>query len=227
MSVKKACVLAVLSVLLVPGALADPAPTPTGKPDVATLLFETPQWSKAPVGTKLTYAYSKKTDAAYGQSFDDTIMLALDKGDEAQMRTVDVKMFSGAHVKAAGPFASDEQNPVLLLALEANIEDLSKVWDANPRYLKNAIRKAWRDDAKIEGVQLEVSGKTVPGTRITVEPFRASDEKDKMKGLETMIYTIEIADSVPGNIVAIDVHGPATGTPTFSETLRYQSESTR
>ena len=134
-------------------------------------------------------------------------------------------MFSGEHAKAAGPFRSDEQNPVMLLALENNVEQLTKAWSANPRYLKNAVRKAWRDDAKIENVPLEVAGKSVPGTRITIEPYKSDPEAAKMGGLETMVYTVEVADSVPGNLVKVDIHAPATGTPAFSETLTYQPET--
>ena len=47
-----------------------------------------------------------------------------------------------------------------------------------------------------------------------------------MGGLETMVYTVEIADGVPGRIARIDIHAPATGKPTFSETMSYQSETT-
>lgn len=225
MSVKTVCLLATLSTLLAPVALAEPTSAPAGPADVATLLFETPQWAKAPVGAHLTYAYAKKADAVYGPSFNDKIVLTLEKGNDPQGRTVDVKMFSGEHVKPAGPFESDQQNPAMLLALESNIEDLSHAWSANPRYLKDAIRKAWRNDAKIEKVQLDVAGTAMPGTRITVEPFRDLPEKEKMLGLETMVYTIEVADNLPGQIAAVDIHGPATGTRAFSEVLRYESET--
>ena len=210
-------------------ASADPASSAkseTAKPDVATLLFSNPQWGKAPVGSTITYAYAKKAEKpAFGASFDDHVVLKLEKGDNADSRSVDVKMFSGANARAAGPFNSEAQNPVLLLALENNVQELSKLYKANVRYLKNAIRKAWRDDAKIVDVPVMVDGKSVPGTKITVTPFSNDPEKDKMMGLEGMTYTVEIADSVPGNIATIDIRAPADGKPMFSETLRYQSES--
>lgn len=201
-------------------------PAATAKPDVATLLFSTPQWAQAPVGSKIVYSYVKTTtDAQFGKGFEDTISLKLDKGDKPDERTVEVKMFSGMNAKPAGPFTSDVQNPVLLLVFEENVQELSKLFSANPRYLKNAIRKAWRDDAKIEDAQVMVDGKMVPGTRITVTPFVNDGEKDKMKGLEGMVYTVEIADSVPGNIADIDIYAPPQGPRKFSETLRFKSET--
>ena len=201
------------------GAPADASPR-----TVATLLFDTPQWSKAPVGTTITYDYAKKTtEAALGPSLNDTISLKLEKAEDDVHRSVEVKMFSGANAKPAGPFESTAQNPVLLLMFEENVQELGTMFKANPRYLKNAIRKAWRDDAKIEDTQVTVDGRQVPGTRITVAPFVNLPEKDKMMGLDTMTYVVEVADSVPGNIARIDIHAPANGTPKLSEVLTYKS----
>lgn len=193
--------------------------------NVATLLFGDPQWGKAPAGSTITYAYSKKTtDAKLGPSFDGKIKLKLGSGDDADSRTAEVRMFSGANARPAGPFRSDKQNPVLLLVFEENVQELSKIFKANPRYLKNAIRKAWRDDAKIENTSIDVDGRTVPGTRITVAPFINDAEKEKMLGLDGMTYTVEIADSTPGSISNIQIQAPANGAPKFSEMLHYESE---
>ena len=101
----------------------------------------------------------------------------------------------------------------------------SKLFKANPRYLKNAIRKAWRDDAKVEPTTVMVNGKSVPGKTITVTPFANDPESDKMLGLEGMTYTVGLADDVPGEIALMDIHAPASGLAKFSEVLHYQSET--
>ena len=129
------------------------------KPDVATLLFGTPQWGNAPSGTKVRYTYDKVVAMpSLGTSFKDEVLLTLGAGADAQSRTIEMQLFSGANRKAAGPFPSDIQNPVLLVVLEENIQELSKLFKANPRYLKNAIRKAWRDHATIEPAQDAIDG---------------------------------------------------------------------
>lgn len=225
----KICLIASAAYLAVPLAWADvtkPAEAVKPPADVATLLFGNAQWGQAPVGSTITYAYSKKTtQATFGPSFDDHIILKLEPGENAERRTAEVKMFSGANAKPAGPFTSEAQNPILLLVLEENVQEMSKLFKANPRYLKNAIRKAWRDDAKIVDAPVQVDGKSVPGTTITVTPFANDPEKDRMMGLEGITYVVQIADSVPGNIAKIDIHAPATGTSMFSETLTYQGET--
>lgn len=202
------------------------ATTPTGKPDVATLLFGTPMWDKVPAGSKLRYTFDKTTtDAALGPSFKDQVVLTLTAGDDAKSRTTEMQLFSGANRRPAGPFRSDEQNPVLLVILEYNNLEFSTLFKANPRYLKNAIRKAWRDNAKIEQAQDDVDGKSVAVTRITVTPFVNDTEADRMKGLSGTTYTVDVSNDVPGYIVAIDIRDLAQSKPQFTETLRYASET--
>ncbi|MGD0635562.1 MAG: hypothetical protein ABSA13_15030 [Beijerinckiaceae bacterium] len=197
----------------------------TPKRDTATLLFENPDWSKAPAGAKITYDYSRQTygTAEYGEHFDDTASLSLAAGETAESRKVDIQLFSGAHRRPTGTFESTTTNPILLLIFENNIQHLANLFQANPQHFKSAIRKAWREAAVIEDVSVNAGGKTVPGTRVTIRPFVNDDHKDLMKGLEGMTYIIEIADSIPGEIAAIDIHAPADGAPKFSETLRYKS----
>jgi hypothetical protein len=201
---------------------------PAAKRDTASLLFENPDWAAAPAGSKITYDYSRKTfgNAEYGASFDDTIGLSLEPGENATSRKVEVRMFSGMHRLPAGPFDSMSTNPVLLLMFEDHLQTIAKLFQANPRYLKNAIRKAWREAATIEDVSLTVGAKTVPGTRITIHPFVNDEMKDRMKGLDGLTYVVDVADSVPGEIVAIDIHAPADGAAKYSETLRYEAEKT-
>jgi hypothetical protein len=208
-------------------AWGDPKTEPAKPPvDVATLLFDTPHWDKAPVGATLTYDYAKAvTRPTLGLSFKDQIVLKLEKGDEPSARTAEVRMFSGPNAKPAGPFRSDAQNPIVLLMMEENVQELSQLFKANPRYLKNAIRKAWRDDAKIVPTQVSVNGQTVAGTRITVTPFLNDPQKDKMMGLEGLTYTIDVANDVPGTIADIDIHAPVDGPSLFSEKLTFKGMS--
>ncbi len=233
-SVRKTA-LAALLVCSAASAFADPsAPAPSAaapaatadKPDVATLLFGTPQWDKAPAGAKLRYTFEKTTaEASLGTPFKDEVVLTLGAGEDAKSRTTEMQLFSGANRKPAGPFRSDQQNPLLLVILENNVQEFSTLFKANPRYIKNAIRKAWRENAKIEPAQDEIDGKPVAVTRITVTPFANDPESDRMKGLQTSSYVVDVSNDVPGTIAAIDIRAVDGGKTLFSETLRYASEA--
>ncbi len=201
---------------------------PAATRDTATLLFESHDWARAPAGSTITYDYARKThgNAEFGESFDDTIVLKLEPGEDAVSRKVDVEMFSGPRRRPAGPFESMSNNPVLLLVFENHIQELSRLFQGNPLYFKSAIRRAWRDAATIEDVSLKVGGASVPGTRIAIHPYVNDPMRERMKGLDGMTYIVDIADSVPGEIVDIDIHAPADGAPKFSETLTYRPEKT-
>jgi len=195
-----------------------------GTPDVATLLFETPQWAAAPAGTRLTYRYARKSSSEplFGPSFEDRIGLRLDKGDGLDDRTVAVELFSGERRRAAGPFESVTSNPVLMLFLEQHVQQLSQLLRANPRYLKNAIRAAWRDRAEIAKTDVVVDGRRLSGTRIVIRPFLDDPNKTRMNGLDTLTYAVTICAGVPGEIVAIDVDAQlGDGVPGLEERLVY------
>ena len=207
-------------------AASAPSLDASTKPDVATLLFGTPMWDMASAGTKLHYTFEKTTsEAALGVPFKDVVVLTVGPGDDAASRTTEMQLFSGMNRKPAGPFRSDQQNPLLLVILENNVQEMSTLLKANPRYLKNAIRKAWRDNAKIEQAQDTVDGKPVTVTRISVTPFVNDQESDRMKGLQTMSYVFDVSKDVPGYLAAMDIRAVDGGKTLFSETLRYASET--
>ncbi len=222
-----AVAIASLYVFCVPASL-QAAPDAVPKRDATSILFETPDWAEAPAGTKISYRYARQTDgsAGYGASFEDSVGLTLEAGGEIANRTIEVQMFSGERRVPAGPFENMSTNPVLLLVFENHLQALSRMFQANPRYLKTAIRKAWRDKATIEDIKVMVGMRAVPGTRVTIQPFRDDPMKDRMKGLEGLTYAVDVADSVPGEIAAIDIHTPDEGPPRYSESLRYQPEKT-
>jgi hypothetical protein len=193
-------------------------------PDVASLLFETPQWTGTAAPTSLSYRYLRRSSDAtlFGPSFEDRIHLKVEPGDQPQTRTVLVEMFSGERRLAAGPFENVTFNPALVLFLENHVQQLSRTLHANPRYLKNAIRKAWREKASIAKADVEIDGRTFVGTQISIQPFIDDPNKARANGLETLTLTVDISESVPGRIAAIVVKAlRPDGAPALDESLVY------
>jgi hypothetical protein len=193
-------------------------------PPAADLLFETPQLGKTKVGDKLDYSYSQKSADAtkYGEAFEDKIKLTIDEAGKApEERTVRVQMFSGEHQKPAGPFESISGNPVLLLMLENNVQQLSALFNANPRYFKNAIRRALRDAASAAD---QIDGQD-QAWRVEVTPFKDDPAKERLRGLETLTYVFRVAPGLPGAIYEIDISArDSGGAVLFQEKLRYDGQ---
>ena len=193
-------------------------------PPAADLLFEAPQLANTKPGDELDYSYSQKSadPAKYGAAFDDTIKLSIeDAGKASGERNVRVEMFSAERRRAAGPFEGMTGNPVLSLFLENNIQQLSALLHANPRYLKNAIRSALRTAPSTPD---QIDGQK-QAWRVEVAPFKGDPQKDRMNGLETLTYVFRVAPDLPGAVYEIDISArdPA-GAVLLEEKLRYDGK---
>ena len=202
-----------------PTVLADDKP-----PAAADLLFETPQLTNTKPGEMLDYSYSQKSadPAKYGPAFDDKIKLAIQEaGHTPDERTVGVDMFSGERRKPAGPFEDMSGNPVLVLVLENNIQQLSGLLHANPRFFKTAIRLALRN-AQSEPDKIEGHDKA---WRVEVAPFKDVPEKARMMGLDNLTYVFRVAPDLPGMIYEIDIAARASsGAVLMEERLHYDGK---
>lgn len=217
------CILAVLAL-----AAASPARAQAAAPDAGTLLFEEPQLKGVAPGTTLTYAYSRKaTDPdRYGPSFDDTIRLAVDKGANADSRTIAVTMFTGEHRRPAGPFEDMTGNPALSLFLENHLQELANRLHANPRYIKNAIRAALRDKAVVEKTSVEVDGRRLDAWHVRIVPFTDDPNRARMNGLDTLVYDFTVAADLPGEIVRLAATAPGPdGKLLIDESLSYDAKA--
>jgi hypothetical protein len=203
------------------------AQAPAGEPpSAADLLFEAPQLANVPPGTVLTYRYHRsggRAEQLFGPAVDDQIRLAIEASAKPDGRTVRVQMFSGQQHRAAGPFENTTANPVLLLFLEHHLADLARVLGANPRYLKNAIRTGLRDHASVRADTIQAGGQAQSGWIVEVQPFLHDPKKERMKGLHTLRFRFETAESVPGQVISIKAEAGAPDGKLIEEDLTFES----
>lgn len=201
----------------------------TGAPSASDLLFEQPQMKNAAAGSTLIYAYTRHSGIArapFGPSLDDTIKLKLEPGKTADERTIRVEMFSGMNRFPAGPFEDMPGNPIIPLFLENHLRGLAKALEANPRYLKLAIRKGLREGAEVTPVKVPFEGREVDAWRVVTKPFVADAEKGRMRGLESITYTFVTSPAVPGEIVSIEASAKTPqGEQLLEERLSYDPKA--
>lgn len=194
-------------------------------PNAADLLFEQPQMKNVPPGSKLTYDYLRRSGISkgpFGPPLTDTIKLGVEPGNAADNRNIRVEMFSGANRFPAGPFEGMPGNPVMTLFLEHHLMDLARVLMANPRYIKNAIRKGLRDNATVTPTQIDYKGRQVDAWRIETQPFIDDKMKERMRGFENLKYTFVTSEAVPGELVSIEASSKnAEGGELLQENLTY------
>jgi len=196
--------------------------------DATSLLFEAPQWADARPGETLTYRYARKSanHELFGPSFEDRIRLHIDEGKTDGTRTVRIQLFDAERRRASGPFEDLSYNPVLMLFLEHHVEQLSRSLQANPRYLKNAIRAALRDEFTMEPGEASVGGRSVKTWRVLITPFLNDPNRARMKGLERLVYTLIVSEEVPGQVTELTAKaGRPDGGSALEETLVYDPNS--
>lgn len=214
-----------------PAASAAPVATPANAsaPSAADLLFEQPQMKNTRAGSTLTYDYMRRSGIAkgpFGPPLDDTIKLKLDAGKTPEDCTIAVEMFSGTNRFPAGPFEDMPGNPVIPLFLENHLKSLARVLEANPRYLKLAIRKGLRDKATVTPVKVSYQGQEVDGWRVETKPFEGDAMSERMRGMSNLTYTFITSPSVPGEVVSIEAQSknPA-GEELLEERVSYDQKA--
>ncbi|WP_430913600.1 hypothetical protein [Methylobacterium sp. sgz302541] len=198
-------------------------------PSAADLLFEQPQMRNTQAGTTLTYDYLRRSGIArgpFGPVLDDTIKLGIDAGKTENDRNIRVAMFSGTNRFPAGPFEDMPGNPIIPLFLENHLKSLARVLEANPRYLKLAIRKGLREKASVTAIKVPYQGREVDGWRVETRPFEGDPLAERMRGMSNMTYTFVTSPSVPGEIVSIEARSKnAEGEELLEERLSYDQKA--
>jgi hypothetical protein len=202
--------LACLALLAVSG------PVRAGEPPAAAdLLFDTPYLSRLAPGTKLAYDFRRQDSnpALFGPAFEDKIELTLAPDADDNTRTAVVSYFTGERHRAAGPFREMTGNPIVMLFLEQDVLTMSHVLHGNPRYLRNRLRTELSEGARIEPQRFRFAGRDVEGWKISLRPFAADPNRDKLLEFAEKRYEFLVGDAVPGGIYEIRTVTPrADGT---------------
>jgi hypothetical protein len=218
-------------------ALAEDAPKPAtvtqanaaAPPSAADLLFDQPHMKNTAPGSTLTYDYLRRSGIAkgpFGAPLEDTVTLRLEPGKSPEARDISVVMFSGLNRVPAGPFEDMSGNPVVSLFLENHLRALAKVLEANPRYLKLAIRRGLREKATVTPTKVDVGGRQVDGWRVVTKPFEGDAMAQRMRGMDDLTYTFVTAPSVPGEIVSIEASSKSKdGGELLEEKLDYDQKA--
>jgi hypothetical protein len=198
-------------------------------PSAADLLFDQPQMKNAAPGSTITYNYLRRSGISggpFGAPLQDTVALKIEPGKSPDVRDIRVTMFSGLNRVPAGPFEDMAGNPVVSLFLENHLRALAKVLEANPRYLKLAIRRGLREKATVTPTKVEFDGRTVEGWRVVTKPFEGDAMTQRMRGLDDLTYTFVTAPSVPGEIVSIEASSKnKDGGELLEEKLNYDQKA--
>jgi hypothetical protein len=207
--------------LLGAGTAAAQSAPEAGEP-ATKLLFETPHLSGVAPGTRLSYSFSHATTDAetLGEPFEDSIDLEIQPAERSDRRDVRVILFTGERHRAAGPFENMSGNPIIILFLEHDVQQMSEELKGNPFYLRSRIKEAMRT-AVAHPTEVRFNGKEIEAWKIDLEPFVGETGTPRLDRMARKHYQFVLADDVPGGIYRISASAPGEdgATPLVSDEL--------
>lgn len=199
-----------LAVALLAGPMG--APGHAAEPSATELFFETPYLATLPAGTHLAYAYRHTTaEAKLGDGFEETMDLSVAPGSDGKPEAM-IALHRGEHASEAGPFPVDAGNPLALLVLEREVNEIAQLTKGSPFYIRNRLREGLVK-ATVEPARIEQGGQTVDGWKLSMTPFATDPNKDKLAEIAGRRYEWLFSREVPGGLYAVRIATPrADGT---------------
>ena len=189
-------------------------------PSATQLFLDTAYLPQLPAGTTLNYVYKHvATEQRLGESFDETLAMKVEaEPSDPAKRVADVEIHRGDRVGEAGPFPTQNGNPIALVLLERDVRELAQLSKGSPFYLRNRVREHLATST-VEPTRFSFDGKEIEGWKMTMAPFAEDPNKDKLLELAGRRYEFIFADDVPGGLYAVRVVTPAKeGTANIIET---------
>lgn len=192
------------------------------------LLFDTPylQQLKPPSSLNYTYKHEAADPKQFGKPFTDTIAVDLAKPDNpAHVNQVTMRIFTGERARKLGPNVDMKGNPIIMIFLERDLWEMKRRVGGEPIFYRNKIRRALRDAATVEKVDVNFKGKTVPGHKVTITPFAGETQNRRMERFLKKRYEFVVADAVPGGYVKVRSSVPAEdgGAALVADELTYST----
>ena len=197
--------LTLLAGLLAPPALA-------AEDSVAHLVFEPGRFARITEPQTLRYRFDTRgRGMAEPQSAPGRMEVREIEADGDKKVWLD--LFEGEAHRAIGPVNAKDQNPLLLVFLQIDVTEMSRLTTGSAVYFQQQIRKAFNRQVPTEAVEIEVDGQRLPATRITLKPFTADPRIDQFPAFRDKAYEMTVADAVPGGLwsVVARTPDPATG----------------
>jgi hypothetical protein len=225
MAFARACCLAVLLAYLIPAVRAED-PSPEGPVDNRPLspaqiaLFETPHLQNVTQPETLRYEYTREGPAG----FSDKVAMHVRHVNADGSKDLAFDYLTGTHRVPFPELDHFRGNPVLMIALENDVNEMKSAIGISAIYLRNRIRESFVDAATIAAATTSLDGRTVSARRITVEPFARETRFERIPSLQAKTYSFVLSDEVPGMIAEIAIQTPddtAMKAPAMSEHITF------
>ena len=168
-------------------------------------LFETPHLRNVERAETLDYSYVREGPAG----FTDKIALHIRRINADGTKNVAFDYLTGERQVRFPELDNFQGNPLLMLTLERDVNDMKGQVGLATSYFRNKIREAFITKAAITQATFDFEGAAVPAQVITVRPFEGDQRLERIPSLQAKTYSFVLADAVPGMLAEISIGTPA------------------
>lgn len=138
-------------------------------------------------------------------------------------------LFEGPQQRHFGPVAAREQNPLVITFLQMDVNEMGRLTGGASGYFQQQIRRAFNDPAETEAVTIELDGRSLPATRLTLRPFQNDPAIDRFPAFRAKAYVFTVADGIPGGVwqLVARVPDPADGRLILEKSLTFEGVETK
>lgn len=212
--------LALAAALLMSGGLAGNAAESDYSP-AQIALFDTPHLANITKPLTIQYDFSRD-----GSDDDDVIKDHVDViVTEVQAdgrRDLEFDFLSGSRHRNYPPIENFRGNPLIMLFLEHDVQEMSETTGGSALYFRNRLRNAFLERAEAESVQFDFDGRSLAGTRVVVSPFVKDPHLATFPAIEQKSYEFLLSPEIPGGIYRIRTIAGDGGAGAIEETVLFR-----
>ncbi len=179
-------------------------------------LFETPHLRNVDRTETLDYGFTREGPGG----FTDKVALHVRQVNPDGTKSLAFDYLTGERRVRFPELDNFRGNPLLMLTLERDVNEMKEAVGLSTSYFRNKIREAFVTGATIADGSFDLGGAAVPARVITVQPFTGDARLERIPSLQAKRYTFVLADAVPGTLAEIRIDTPADAkmdTPAFRQ----------
>lgn len=189
------------SLLCIP-ALAEP-PQSVPRPEVNEAqrrAFMNDSLNGVDSGSVITYDFARRGSGA--EPIADSVELRVTAVQADGRRDLEFNFLTGPNHVDFHPAKAFKGNPVTIHFLERDIREMIHRTGGNSGYLRNRIRQSFASP-EIHPVRIEVDGRTIDATAITLTPFVDDPKAEDLRIFKNKRYELMYSDALPGGLYRI------------------------
>ncbi len=170
-------------------------------------LFDTPHLKN--ISEPGTLLYDFRHSAKAGEGFEDQVELTVTKIRPDGRKDLSFRYLSGDRQKAYPALEGFRGNPLIMLFLQHDVDEMERTVGGASSYYRNRIRFAFRDKVAVEPTTIDHGGQNLAATRITLRPFVDDPNGRHFQRFVNKWYEFLLVPQVPGGIYRIRSVVPA------------------